>query len=353
MLETIREFAGSVLGLQVDTLGRRHAEFLDGFVRRMDAELRGDHDDVVLDVLAWEHDNVRAALGWSLENDPSLGMRLALAMERFWWMRGPVAEAERWFTALLERRDVLTPALVAGGLTERAWIAGEKGDWGRALEDGEEARRLAEQLGDDDIGYRALAALAEAYGATGRYADADAAYEEARALARSAGNKYREGATLYNQGQFAHRQGDLDRARVLTERSLVLAREVGTDEGVAGSLMALGALLREEGRYQESLEKLRFALTEAIRIGFPGRSAVCLFEVAAVLVRTGRAEQAAVLVAAAEQVFENEGIEPDPLGGEVMAQLRALGDESLDRLMTTGRAMDLEVAVDYALASID
>jgi hypothetical protein len=38
--------------------------------------------------LEQEHDNLRGALGWSLDYEPAIGVRIAAALGHFWFVRG-------------------------------------------------------------------------------------------------------------------------------------------------------------------------------------------------------------------------------------------------------------------------
>ena len=49
-----------------------------------------------------ERDNLRAALASALADDPQTALRLAVALWRFWLMRGYLAEGYRWLTAALD-----------------------------------------------------------------------------------------------------------------------------------------------------------------------------------------------------------------------------------------------------------
>jgi hypothetical protein len=129
---------------------------------------------------------------------------------------------------------------------------------------------------------------------------------------------------------------------------------VGTQEGIAGSLLALGSVLREEGSFVESLATLRIALEEVTRLGFPVKSALILLETAAVFSQTGELERGALLLGAAESVFDETGVEIDELGGHLMIDLTvALGEPVFESLRSEGREMALEEAVELALSSID
>ena len=98
LLETIRRYAAGRLAETGDTepARRRHAlAFLDLAERERD-----------LAVLSREHDNLRAALGWSLSGSGQIGPRLARALGGFWLARGFLQEAQGW----LERALAQCPA---------------------------------------------------------------------------------------------------------------------------------------------------------------------------------------------------------------------------------------------------
>jgi predicted ATPase len=78
-----------------------------------------------------EHDNVRAALGWTLtsDGDPDHGLRIAAAMVRFWDVHGDLREGMRWLADLLTLRAVQPATLGwARALTARAYLTILSGD---------------------------------------------------------------------------------------------------------------------------------------------------------------------------------------------------------------------------------
>jgi predicted ATPase len=110
MLETIREFALE----QLDASGeagetrRRHAEFFRDLAERAEPMLLGTPERRTWNAqLERDHDNVRAALAWSMSADGVLavGVALAGALGWFWLMSGRLQEAESWYARLLARRD--------------------------------------------------------------------------------------------------------------------------------------------------------------------------------------------------------------------------------------------------------
>jgi tetratricopeptide (TPR) repeat protein len=283
-------------------------------------------------------------------------MQAALALQRFWWTRGHQAESRRWLETLLGFRDALTPELFARGLADHAFVAGEQGDLSAALSSAEESLLISEELVDEELAMNALDVLASTYGALDRYPEAEASYERALSIARQRGLTFREAALSYNLAHVVLMQAhpDLPRARLLMENASRLARETGSQEGVASSLVGLGSLLRREGELDQSLATLRHALVELSKIGFPVRSATALVEVSAVLSEKNDFECAARLLGAAEAAFDAAAVEMEDLAGEVESRLMlALGAASYVKFKNDGRAMELDDAIEYALASID
>jgi predicted ATPase/DNA-binding SARP family transcriptional activator/tetratricopeptide (TPR) repeat protein len=98
LLETVRQYAAGRLAETGDAgaARRRHAAAFLALAER-------ERD---LAVLAREHDNFRAALGWSLSEDSDTGPRLARALGGFWLARGFLQEGQGW----LERALATGPA---------------------------------------------------------------------------------------------------------------------------------------------------------------------------------------------------------------------------------------------------
>jgi predicted ATPase/class 3 adenylate cyclase len=349
MLATIREYAAELPEAADRALMRRHAEFFHDLAIRTDADLRGDHDDVLLHALDLEHDNLRAALTWSIANDPAQGMRIAAALARFWWIRGSVTEARRWLDALLEEPERLPPNLLAGGLADVSSFAANDHDWATARVRGEAALRLAREINDNDAAFNAVQSLSEAYENEGRFDDANAALEEGIRIARDAGSRFRQAASLYNHGEFLRERGDLSRARTLMEEALGISEELGSQEGVASSLVGIGAVMRRQGQHVGSLRMLRRALDGLVTLGFPARVAWCLTEVAGALTELGDAERAARLLGAAEAIVEASGAKVDEVTRAVEARVAAAMDEArFLELKAAGRAMTMQDAAALA-----
>jgi len=89
MLETIREFALERLAEagELDDARRRHAEVILALAEALEPRLASSSE--ALDAMTHDHDNVRAAVSWSIETgEAETGLRLGYAAWRFWQRRG-------------------------------------------------------------------------------------------------------------------------------------------------------------------------------------------------------------------------------------------------------------------------
>ncbi len=124
MLATIREFAVEQLEASGEgaAVRDRHAAFFRALAERLEPELLGAAPEEPLATLEREHDNIRAALGWSCESgDIGTGIRIAAAIWRFWQQRSHLREGRAWLERLLAHET--SPALRARGLTALGGIA--------------------------------------------------------------------------------------------------------------------------------------------------------------------------------------------------------------------------------------
>jgi predicted ATPase len=119
LLETVRQYALERLeeAGERSAFQRRHRAWYVALAES-DPTAAGDLPDrTTLRVLDQERDNLRGALASALVADPQAALRLAVALWRFWLMRGYLAEGYRWLTAALaaapEHTAVRARALLA------------------------------------------------------------------------------------------------------------------------------------------------------------------------------------------------------------------------------------------------
>jgi predicted ATPase len=271
MLETIREFALELLeeAGEAGQMRRRHAEFIRDLADRAEplllvpAKRRNwiaqlDHD----------HENIRAALAWSVtaDNAPAIGVALAGALGRFWLISGRLKEAGSWYAALLARRgeadDTLAWAKVLHGSALQLWGSGEL-----ALAEAREESAVAifRSAGENRWLTYGLALLARVRMGQERPAEARTLLEEARAAWSRVPTTYGQpfGAYLLSfLGSAALVQGDDDTASAHYEASLRELEAADDDLGRAAVLAHLGLLAARRDEHARA----RAEFTEALQV---------------------------------------------------------------------------------------
>ena len=131
LLETVRQYGREKLeeSGEAERVRRRHANYYLALAEEAERGLSGSDQAPWLARLETEHDNLRAALRWSLgggEAEPGLG--LAAALWSFWYTRGHLSEGRRWLeSAVFEngRLRTRTKARALGGAGYIALFQGE------------------------------------------------------------------------------------------------------------------------------------------------------------------------------------------------------------------------------------
>jgi predicted ATPase/DNA-binding NarL/FixJ family response regulator len=258
LLETIREYALEKLyeAGEAKQLRDRHLELFLARAEEAAPKLGDAYQQLWLNWLEAEHDNLRAALAWSLEGDRiEAGLRIASALVRFLEIRGYIQEGMVWFERLLARADGGISAVVcANASTFAAFLAMFLGDAKASMEYGRKAVDFAEAAGDDGAAALAIAlsGLSSGARAAGDFQTAFDIGERVLLAYRESGPPYYLGMALLAQGDLAIELGYFDAARELLDESLTLAREVGDSFRIAHTFNALGDLARCQGNYIEA-----------------------------------------------------------------------------------------------------
>ena len=224
MLETVRHFAVERLEeVGAAHVRRRHAEWLTELAETMsERTFAGEDMTAWLDRIQPEHDNMRAALAWSLEEAPELTLRLASSVRLFWEVRGHFREGGSWIEQGLSRAVDAAPEVRLHGLAASGAIATRLGELDLAQERKEASLALARELGDELWIARELSDLGTVAAMREDFDVASPLFEESAALFRKLDVPSRLGTVLANLGHIAAERGDYDRAIAVTEEALSL-----------------------------------------------------------------------------------------------------------------------------------
>ncbi len=225
LLETIRQFASDRLSESgaTDVIQRRHAEYFMSLAEEAEPNLRGGSEKVWWDRINLELDNLRLAMGWSLDaGEPELGMRLAGAMWRYWKVTFRFSEGARWLGRMFEAGievDKIVRAKVMLGLGTLISYMDDPGAAGVLLEGAIEVYRELDAQGVEPEllrhGY-ASSLISLATNIWQYDQDFDRATElwsEALEVARRMGDSAGASLVLGNLAEAAARAGDVESAR--------------------------------------------------------------------------------------------------------------------------------------------
>ncbi|MDQ2785799.1 MAG: tetratricopeptide repeat protein, partial [Chloroflexota bacterium] len=392
MLETIREFGQESLAAHSETavVQARHAAYFLALAETAEGELRGEAQRVMLERLEREYDNLRAALGWiAAHGAAETGLRLCMALLRFWEIRGRFREGRAWLerflapptdtdahvpalmraralngagalayrqgdyargTAFLEESIALFHALgdqrrIATALNNLAMIAKEQGEYTRATTLYEESLALKRNLEDGQSVAASLNNLGLVAMAQADYARAATLYEEALALQQDQGDPWLTAIMVNNLGEATEAQGDDTRAIARYEESLTLKRALGDTWGVALTLNNLARVALEQGDVARAEERYRESLALCQATDYEPGIPECLGGFARVAFARGQLERAARLFGAAGRESTNAPSLPVNRARHeeaVAATRAALGDRLFTALREAGMRQSLE-----------
>jgi predicted ATPase len=307
MLETVREYAWEslVASGEASAVQREHAAFYLALAERADPELIGPAQAEWLNRLEAEHDNLRAALSWSLASgEAAIAVRLAAALGRFWRMHGHPREGLSWLVRALElsadeptvargmaleeagrlahnqgepeRTEALYTAALdiwraledrrgqARVLDDLGNVAHDRGDFAQAVELHEQALALSREAKDRRAAGKSLNNLAMVALYQGQDERAGRLYEEALALLREVGDAFGVNVVLHNLGIVAIRHGELTHAAAICTECLAVCRELGDEQGIGSALFNLaevahlqGDLAQAAALYEEARRRLQ------------------------------------------------------------------------------------------------
>jgi non-specific serine/threonine protein kinase len=343
LLEPVRQYAAERLEASGEsaTYRARHAAAMLELVFTHQAGAAGPDETASLDRLEVEHDNLRAALRWTLSHAEDVSaLRCSAALFRFWERRGHFQEGCAWLErALRNVPDTPTPER-SWALNALAFLCWRGGDTERARPIAEEALSVSRVAGAPRDVAQALLNLGMTAYVNNQPMLALPYLEDSVEMARKGGNvpqlstalTFLARTRLWIEGPFDRR------ARLDLEESLDLARSAQSLYAMGHALATLGDLVWGQGDTQRALPMWREAMLVRSQLTDRRGIAGCLERGALMLAASDRFLAAAWLFGAAE------------------AQHRALGialrhDEEIDHehlLSVTQRALGADFAEAFA-----
>lgn len=286
MLEPVRQFAAEKLAAPAERAARdRFVAWAQRLAHTADGEIKGPAQQQWLARLDAEIDNLLGALAWAAaqpRHRPT-ALRLAIALWRYWELRGHLGEGRGWLEPLAAPAEV-DPSLRAHALNAAGVLAHHQSDFTAARRLYRESLALRRELGDRTGIATSLNGLGHLSLTQGDFAEAQRVFRENLTLASALAHPNLRAACLMNLGvaeqhlaaeapHAAARHASTARARRFHYDALAAYRALGDDHGVALSLENLGALAASQGHDDEAAGHLHESL--ALRRALNDRIGIC------------------------------------------------------------------------------
>ncbi len=356
MLEVVREYALELLeaGGEAEAMGRSHAEYFLALGEEAEPHLQAVQSEEWLNRLEEEHDNLRAALHWSLSRDTTMAALLAAGIWRLWIHHCYLTEGRGWLEATLEQSGNAPAALRFKLLVGLGVTARSQGDYDTArnvFEEILETARAANDLQQIASSSRGLGMVA--YGQND-FPAARKFIEEALVICRQLDDNYGIAFSLNFLGELARTEGDNAAARIRFEESLEIFRQLDNKEAISANFANLGAIALSEGDCAAASSNFAEGMVMAQRMGSKIHVSIPLDGFAALAVRRGDLQRAAQLAGVAEHLRESVGYEIEPADrhfrNTYTSELKTkMSEEEFAEAYEHGRKLKLDEAIALAL----
>jgi len=400
MLETIRDYARERLELAAEdgAAATRHCDCFFALAKRARDGMNGPDQAEWMQALEADLDNVRAAMSLALARgaDPLIAVKMAVALQRFWTLRGYTNEGRQ------RVREALALPEVQASDVAQAWALYVGAAMAELQSDHVEARAMLEQClalrrrrGNPVEIAATLSTLSLPLLRTGDPQAAAASETEALAIFRANGDVYGEALgllhlgqistyiedahaareqlqqclmlarTLKNQeiegecelalGEVALGAGDRSTAEAHFKRSLTVCRDAADRRGEANALLWLGKCDLAAGALPAARARLTQALTAFQAHQMWAELLEGLEDFAELAAAEGDVERAVQLAAATTRARERLKLSLSPRAGRRYTELatlwlQALRNEDYERCGREGGGWDVEAAVRHALS---
>ena len=356
LLETIREYALEKLieSGEEHNIRDHHMEFFSQMAIDAEPKLLGAETLLWVKRLDAEHDNLLAAIDWSLKSEnPNFALQLVGALAQ--WDAWHNSEgAERSLQVVQSPHTSQSNRFRAKALNTTGTMLIFQGKLAQARNILIEALSVSKESGENESYIWALANLGSVAGYEGDYETARAYLEEARA---AAGTRHIPSMCWV----FAY-LGDLcifhdnhEEARQMYEESVARLRELNNKNFLAYSLRRLAELAIDRGDYEKATALCQESLKLNIDGGDQRAIIACMAGFAAIAAARGHGLRATTLFAAVEFLLRTFSASLLPTDQQAydrnVTMLRSQLDETtFDIAWGEGSEMAMEQAIDFALS---
>jgi predicted ATPase len=264
MLEVLREYALEELAAagETEAVQRRHWTYFLDLIEAIEPGPKEPDLPAWMKQLEEEHDNLRAALTWTLEqNEVEAALRIAGAVWKLWQIHGHVEEGMQWMEMILSRSQGQTSVARAKVLWGAGWLGMVTGNLSQSRKYFEEGAVISRKRNDSRYLGLSLHGIGAVARGQGDFASSRAAFDESLPLFQTLGNTEDIAWTFEHLGATAIEQGDFIQAISYLSQALELFRKLGQNWACAEALTFLGHAALQQHNYALAQNRYEEALT--------------------------------------------------------------------------------------------
>jgi len=336
MLEPVRSFALERLegAGESDGLGERHAMYFRDLVRDTGQGLLPREQAEWFAELEPDHDNLRAALRWSIDSgDLDLALGLGGGLARFWYRRGHTIEARRWYGEILAGGVPEPSSDLDALLRFSAALAIDAGDFEAAERYVAQEAEVAQAVGDPGVMGRSINLRAGMAWRRGQLGEAAALYEEGIVLLRPLRNPFLVNL-LTNDSLLLIEMGDLEAATGLASELGTWIAQKGGHGSVPDLNRVLGRLAHARGDLGDAIAHFESAEADYRELGLKSNLAKTLQELAEAALGVNDVERAQRLATEALEANRDLGDHGNEAESQLLLAAIAIAAEDLDQART-------------------
>lgn len=352
MLEVVREFAAEYLEICGETIAlkQNHASYFLSLGENAESHLQSENSVAWLEKLETEHDNLRAALDWSMANDTETAGKIAAALRYFWLNHCHLTEGRRRLEDVLSKFEKNHLPIYFKLLHGLGQFARSQGDFDAARKIYEESFAATQKAGDREQMIIALHGLSALAARDGDISTARKLTEQQLAISRDLNDKLKTAFSLSSLGDLSLAANDPAAARTCIEESLAISRDIGDKHLESTNLLNLGAVAYREKICESAISHFSQSMSIAFQLGNKALISCCLDGFAAVLFEMGNLRQAAQMAGAADEMrdsikYEIEITERLFRDAYVERLRNSLGEQTFEAAYVEGKNFDLGKAV--------
>lgn len=361
MLETIREYGLERLidGAESTEMRRRHAEVLLELAEQAQPEFTGKDQIIWLDRIGREHENMRAALRYAIDEDlGEIALRLGSALWRYWHLRGHFTEGRQWLSESLALPSAQERnAVRARGVNSLGSIEYWQSEFETSSKHYEDALGIFRDLGDKPGEAESLYNLAYMAGVFGDRELAKERYGASASIYEELSNEQMVMLNKFGISLMESLDGQYEKSNDSASETIKYFEASGHRWGIAHGVWLLARNHVRMGNFDEGWKYL----TQGLELAMESRemwSVAAGYEAFAALARgQGRLPRSLKISGAAEAIRDSMGggaplsltLHEDPKE----AVRGKISDEDIDTFWKDGYSMSFEEALEYVRGDKD